>query len=172
MNSSIRELPLTREIADASFDGEYLTGTAIVFNQPSRWITEHGETFQEFIEPEAFDITKRVAFTFMHNNEAEYGDNLSGSLVLTRTETGIDFRLKVPPYAKTLKDAVANKYVRGMSFEFYPQDVRIDGNQRYVRKGLLTHIACVQNPAYPQTTLVYKNNKQQHYINQLMLASI
>jgi HK97 family phage prohead protease len=172
MQPVIRELPLTRDIEDARFDGEYLSGTAIVFNQASRWITEDGTTFQEFIERGAFPLDKRVSFTFRHNNDAEYGDNLSGNLVLTEDERGIHFRLKLPTYAKTLKDAVANEHVRGMSFQFIPTDVRIDGNRRYVRKGELIHIACVQNPAYPQTTIRLENSKADYYINQLALSAL
>ena len=160
-----REALEIRELDNVpSYNGEYLEGYAIVYNDVSNLVRDNGtgEAFREIIAPGAFTQsikTSNISFAFLHSDNAEYGDTNSKTLILAEDSNGIYFRMSLPPYANTLKNKISSGAIKGMSFGFLPRDVEVrkDG-VRIVKRGELKHISPVYNPAYNKTEVKIKSS--------------
>jgi uncharacterized protein len=132
---------------------EYLEGYAVVFEQRSTGLQDrYGRKFTEIIKRGAFSQSMKsnnVSLVFLHSDNAEYADTDSGTLTLTEDDKGIQFRAKLPPYAKTLRSKVGSGAVKGMSIGMIVQDAdyQQDGT-RVVKRADLFHISPVYSPAY------------------------
>ena len=150
-----REAPVTRATDGPalSVTGERLTGYAVVYGQQTAAPVRIGRSWlPEIIDAGAFDLslTRNVAFTFDHQQTAEYGDTASGTLRLKSDATGIGFELDLPSYAQTLRGEIESGAITGMSFGFVPQQIEVRDGVRHVVKAELLHISPVYSPAYPQ----------------------
>lgn len=99
-----RELKTVRSaVTDIKIEGTKLVGLAVPFNQRSSKINEFGESFYEYIRPDALDFSGNVRFCYDHNEKAVYGDTDSKTLTLRSTAKGIEFEMDLPEYATELK---------------------------------------------------------------------
>lgn len=140
-------------------------GYAIVFNQPSKQITENGETFYEFITPDAVsDIDwSKVMLLFNHdyNNLLARADN--DTLTITVDDKGVFFSAILPDttLGRDTYEQVKNGNYKGCSFHFnyYQNDCqRITSKNgdlfhKITRVNSITELSIVVVPAYDETTV-------------------
>lgn len=140
-------------------------GYAIVFNQPSKQITENSETFYEFITPDAVsDIDwSNVMLLFNHdyNNLLARADN--DTLTITVDDKGVFFSAILPDttLGRDTFEQVKNGNYKGCSFHFnyYQNDCqRITGKNgdllhKITRVNSITELSIVVVPAYDETTV-------------------
>lgn len=140
-------------------------GYAIVFNEPSRQITENGETFYEFIDPDAVsDVDwSKVMLLFNHdyNNLLARAEN--DTLTIRVDGIGVFFSAVLPntTLGRDTYEQVMNGNYKGCSFHFdyYPEDCqRITGRNgelfhKITKINEITELSIVVVPAY-NTTIV------------------
>lgn len=149
----------------ASKDDRYITGTAIVFDKES---SDMGG-FTEIIKPEAVtqELINRcnIVMLFNHNDRdipLARSKNGKGSLEITITETGVDFRFqaKETPAGDEMLAAVRSGDVDACSFAFW---VAEDGDQWFSKPdgGYLRTVSkfeelfdfsLVNNPVYAEAS--------------------
>lgn len=166
---------------DSDDNSMKVEGYAIVFNEPSRQITENSETFYEFIIPDAIsDIDwSQVMLLFNHdyNNLLARVDN--DTLTITVDDKGVFFSAILPDttLGRDTYEQVKNGNYKGCSFQFdyYPKDCqRITGQHgelfhKITKVSTISELSIVVVPAYDETTVavarslnqVVKQNKKE-----------
>ena len=146
-------------------DGRKVTGYAARFNSPSEVLTERGKTFREVILPGAF--ARSLAAPPRGDVLALWNHGFDSRPPLARTpETlrlwedaqGLAFEFELPASAEDVREAVARRDVRGMSFGFEATAKDRwswrDGRQwREVIDAPLFEISLVIRPAYSATSV-------------------
>ena len=169
-NLAIRELQ--REDGTTSDEeSRTITGTAIVFNQPSKVMDEDYRPFVEVIAPSAvtaeFLKTQDIKLNLLHDRDATIGRWIKGegNLKLILTAKSLDFEIDIPKCDigdRCLALVRAGVYT-GCSFEFYAKDYTIeevqDQNGDTLTRITLTAFESLQaitiamDPAYAQTAV-------------------
>lgn len=148
-----------------------ITGTAIVFNEPSQVIDDWGEQFQEIIKPEAaskeFLDSQDIKLNLLHDRENTIGraNKGVGNLKLTVDDKGVNFEIDAPrcDIGDRALELVRAGVYSGCSFEFWPKDYEIKETKGADGKTLttVTHTAfesigaltIAMDPAYEQTSV-------------------
>ncbi|MBR6978637.1 MAG: HK97 family phage prohead protease [Prevotella sp.] len=143
-----------------------ITGTAIVFNQPSQILEEGGQRFREIILPSAASMdflkTQDIKMNLLHQRDktvARWNQGI-GSLRLWVDNKGVNFEFEAPK--SYLGDHVLEMVRRGdysgCSFEFWPKyyDIKENGNETTIYHRTFEAIGALTiglDPAYPQTSV-------------------
>ncbi len=164
------ELSYREAAPDEAAQGElgYITGTAIVFNAESEVLDEQGERFREVIKPEAatmdFIKTQDIKINMLHMRELTFGRynrGKSGNAEITVDREGVHFRVPVPNCDLGIRARELTKagVYSGCSFEFWPDDYKIEEREGNVPLVTHRHFRCISaltlgmDPAYQQTSL-------------------
>ncbi len=158
---SIRELEGVKK-----GESRTITGTAIVFNQPSQILEEGGQRFREIILPSAASMeflkTQDVKMNLLHQRDKTVArwNQGKGSLRLWVDSNGVNFEFDAPK--SYLGDHVLEMVRRGdysgCSFEFWPKDYEIkeNGNETTIYHRAFEAVGALtigMDPAYPQTSV-------------------
>lgn len=141
-----------------------VAGLAAPYNALSNEIVEFGSSFREQIAPGAFAgslATRDILALWNHGTDKPLGRTSTGMLVLTDTEQGLAFELKLPPtsWGRDAAIAVERQDVQGVSIGF---SLNPDGDDwqpvgdtwvRTLTDVTLWEVSLVTFPAYPQTTV-------------------
>lgn len=168
-NIEYREFKI-RSVDPNNLEDRTITGTAIVFNQPSEVLgIANGKNVREIIDPNAItmDLLMKsdIKFLFNHNETqipvARWNKG-KGTLSIAITPTGVDFSFKAKNNAQgqMLLDAVRSGDIDKCSFAFYTPDnyiVTTVVNNEYVQRVMIIEelydFSVVTMPAYEQTTV-------------------
>ena len=145
-------------------DTNTITGTAIVFNQPSEKI--NGE-FREIILPDAVtpELIKNSDIFMLYNHSFDNGvlarsKNGEGTLNITIDDNGVNYSFDIPESYKGLKDSIKRGDITSCSFAFTvsPSGQKWENrNGEYTRTitkfDRLYDFSIVAVPAYSQTTV-------------------
>jgi hypothetical protein len=142
-----------------TMNGRTLTGRAVVFDSPSKPITELGRTFVERIAPGAFGASASgdVKLYYNHDQSMPLARTKSGTLTLDSRADGLHYTATLPE--TTLGNDVRALLERGdltgeMSFGFYVVKDKWNEKrtERMVEQARLVEISLVQDPAYDLTS--------------------
>lgn len=131
-----------------------LKGLAVPYFQRSEVISG---AFTEIIEAGAvINLDSDIRFLFNHTRNTIEGRN-GVNLTLTETSNGIEFEIDLPNTqpANDLAERVKAGILKGVSFEFIPQEQRRDFSTdiytRVIEKMSLLEISIVDVPCYSST---------------------
>ena len=142
-----------------TMNGRTLTGRAVVFDSPSKPITELGRTFVERIAPNAFGASASGDVKLYYNHDARMplARTKSGTLTLDSRADGLHYSATLPE--TTLGNDVRALLERGdltgeMSFGFYVERDTWNAKrtERRIESARLVEISLVQDPAYDLTS--------------------
>ena len=142
------------EFRDAKVDGSRLTGTAVVFGQPTRI----GRGMEQ-IAPGALDQALKggdVRALLNHNPERLLGRQSSGTLRMNADSVGLHFEIDLPDtsYANDLRELVSRGDLSGASFGFIPGKVEDrDSIVTHTEIAELIDVSPVTFPAYETTSV-------------------
>lgn len=160
-----------READSGDDDSRTITGTAIVFNVESQIIDDYGDTFREVIRPEActqeFINSQDIKMNMLHDRSLTIARSNKGvgSLHISVDDKGVNFEFDAPKcdIGDRCLEMVHRGDYSGCSFEFYPQDYKIEeerdagGNIHYkvthTKLRSLTALTIAMDPAYTQTSV-------------------
>lgn len=145
----------------ASVEGRQLVGLAAPFNAETR-IAD----FWEVIAPGAFTRTlsegRDILALVDHDPGKVLGRTRSGSLELSETERGLEFRVTLPDTTtgNDLRALAQRGDLGGVSFGFTATRDSWDGERRTLEEVELHEISIVQAfPAYGETTVSLRNRQ-------------
>ena len=159
-----RQVDFTIERADDTGDGLTLEGYAAMFDSTTRINSWEGK-FDERIAPGAFKKTlsergDRVVLQFDHGQHPMIGSMPIGSIdELSEDSRGLKVRARLfdNELIRPVRDAIAGKAIKGMSFRFEvvadEWDSSGDVDMRTIREVKLHEIGPVVFPAYEDTTV-------------------
>lgn len=158
---------------DTDDESMKVEGYAIVFNEPSRQITENSETFYEFITPEAVtDVDwSQVMLLFNHNYDNLLARADNDTLSISIDDTGVFFSAVLPntTLGRDTYEQIRSGNYKGCSFYFtyLPNDcqrmVGQDGEifHKVTRIDEVKELSVVVVPAYDSTTVAVARSLNQ-----------
>ncbi len=148
-------MDLERRFAKASVEGKTLVGIAAPYGRETRI----GE-FRERIAPGAFTKTltesRDVLALADHDSAKVLGRRSTGTLELTETAEGLEFRLQLPDTSagRDIRALAERGDLGGMSFGFRAIHDSWEGDLRTLHEVELHEISVVQSwPAYTDTSV-------------------
>jgi len=118
---------------DVNAESRIISGTGIIFNQPSQVLTDWKEgegyvAFREIIMPEAvdnIDFTEVVTF-YNHNENQLLGTGYAGTARYTVTPNGVDYECDAPncETGNMVIEMIKRKDIRGSSFIFVANEAK------------------------------------------------
>ncbi|WP_242107205.1 HK97 family phage prohead protease [Luteimonas aquatica] len=152
---------LEYRFAQTGIEGRQLVGLAAPFNSETRV-----GGFTEIIAPGAFTRTlmhgRDILALADHDETRVLGRTKSGTLVLSETAKGLEFRLQLPEttIGNDLRALAQRGDLGGVSFGFHAIKENWEGERRTLHDVELVEISIVQSwPAYPDTTVALRNRQ-------------
>lgn len=159
---------------EAGGEKRIISGTGIVFNQPSQVLTDWKRdqgivAFREIIMPEAVENIdwSNVVSCFNHRDDLLLGTGYAGTARYTVTASGVDYEIDAPDtdYANNLIDLLKRGDIRGSSFIFISNDDKdtwtLEADGTYTRRVYefsgVYEMGPVFGEAYRQTTANYRS---------------
>lgn len=152
--------------SDSSGDGRTLEGYAAIFGSPTRIRSWEGD-FEETIAPGAFarSLTERTpVLQYDHGKDARVGSVPIGAIDEVREDAKglyVRARLYDNPVVEPVRQAIAGRSIRGMSFRFEVPtggDVWTDRDtKREIRDADVHELGPVVFPAYDTTTVTVRS---------------
>jgi HK97 family phage prohead protease len=146
-------------------DGRTLEGYAAVFNSPTK-IRDVGGDFEETILPGAFGRSLRARMPILqwdHGKDPRVGTVPIGAIKdLAEDSTGLHVRARLfdNPVVEPVRQAIAERAIRGMSFRFGVPEGGDDWptrDQRNVRDADVHELGPVAFPAYDTTSVTVRS---------------
>lgn len=155
-------MELERRYAQTAIEGRQLVGLAAPFNSETRI-----GGFTETIAPGAFTRTlaqgRDILALADHDETRVLGRTKSGTLALSETAKGLEFRLQLPETSigNDLRALAQRGDLGGVSFGFHAIKESWDGERRTLHDVELIEVSIVQSfPAYGDTTVALRNRQQ------------
>ncbi|HEX4608852.1 MAG TPA: HK97 family phage prohead protease [Urbifossiella sp.] len=153
-------------------EGRRVTGYAARFNSPSEVLAERGKVFREVILPGAFTRSltapprRDILALWQHGQDGRPPlGRTPDTLRLWEDSEGLAFSLDLPDSADDVREAVARRDVRGMSFGFDPRaedkwSIRNGVQMREVVDAPLFEVSLVIRPAYTATSVQLRDTSR------------
>ena len=168
--TEIRAFEFDIEANENEEHGHFLTGRAIVFDQPADLFSPRAGTYREYIDRDALQDTdlRDVRFLINHNTDMvplarSRRNNENSTMQMTVTDGGLDIRVDLDidnnADARILYSAVSRGDISGMSFMMVVDEDKWEDTQsemptRHIRSiSKVLEVSAVTFPAYAQTTI-------------------
>ena len=138
-------------------DKRQISGTALTYGDRAN-IGSLVETF----ERNSIQLDDVVMLNVQHNRGRPLARFPDGGLALELTSQGLEVRATLPETteANDTIELIRNKVLTGLSIEFRAVADRVVGTTRRIQEAIVSGIAVVDRPAYPDSTITARWTKQ------------